>query len=327
MEPCSKSHAEVVPGYVKYLIDLGYNVSVCINPDRLKEGLFSRFKNPKIFLNKISKRQICNYLKNNDLRNVKGIMVTTIGKLCDNIHFDEAYRFFHPNFNKKKLLYVVHDAKPSIDMGTWKDDMIILRKLDYQNKNGLVINPHYFGNVKITTKNKEITNFITVGRIHAQNRSLIVDAVKELHEKGYRNFRVTVIGKGYLKGVPKYIKSYFDIKGRLSFSKMYDELEKADFMLTAYYSEFYRTVGTSGSFQLVYGFGKPCVIKRKFAKVNDFDDKNAIIYDTDEEYTRTMENCINMSENNYKKIQKSLMDYSKKLYKESLKNLKDRIDD
>ena len=43
-EPCSQSHSEVVPGYVKYLLDLGYHVSVLVNPDRYKEGLFSRFK-------------------------------------------------------------------------------------------------------------------------------------------------------------------------------------------------------------------------------------------------------------------------------------------
>ena len=39
-EPCSKSHSEVVPGYVKYLLDLGYHVSVIVNSNRLKEGLF-----------------------------------------------------------------------------------------------------------------------------------------------------------------------------------------------------------------------------------------------------------------------------------------------
>ena len=133
------------------------------------------------------------------------------------------------------------------------------------------------------------------------------------------------------KGIPKYLKSYFDIKGRLSFSKMYYELEKADFMLTAFEAEgnaslFYRTTGTSGCFQLVYGFGKPCVVVKKFAKVNDFDDKNAVIYNTNKEYMNVMEDCINMSEEDYKKMQKSLMDYSKKLYEESLKNLKDRID-
>ena len=42
-EPCSKSHSEVVPGFVKYFHDLGYHVSVLVDKDRLKEGLFSRY--------------------------------------------------------------------------------------------------------------------------------------------------------------------------------------------------------------------------------------------------------------------------------------------
>ena len=43
-EPCSKSHAEVVPGYCKLLLDAGYNVSVLIEPKRIDEGLFSNFE-------------------------------------------------------------------------------------------------------------------------------------------------------------------------------------------------------------------------------------------------------------------------------------------
>jgi len=63
-EPCSKSHSEVVPGYVKYLLDLGYHVSVIVHPDRLKEGLFTRFQNDNVSLNKISRKDVFKYLKN-----------------------------------------------------------------------------------------------------------------------------------------------------------------------------------------------------------------------------------------------------------------------
>ena len=41
-EPCGKSHAEVVPGFVKYLLDLGYHVSVLVSPNAYKEKLFAR---------------------------------------------------------------------------------------------------------------------------------------------------------------------------------------------------------------------------------------------------------------------------------------------
>ena len=50
-EPCSKSHSEVLPGYAKYLLDLGYHVSVLCVPERIKEGLFSRFNNRNLSIN------------------------------------------------------------------------------------------------------------------------------------------------------------------------------------------------------------------------------------------------------------------------------------
>ena len=49
-EPCSKSHAEIVPGYTSLLIDLGYRVTVFINPERIEERLFCRFTNPNLRL-------------------------------------------------------------------------------------------------------------------------------------------------------------------------------------------------------------------------------------------------------------------------------------
>ena len=57
-EPCSKSHAEVVPGFVKYLLDLGYHVSVLLNVERYDEGLFDRFGGENISFNFMSKRNI-----------------------------------------------------------------------------------------------------------------------------------------------------------------------------------------------------------------------------------------------------------------------------
>ena len=49
--------------------------------------------------------------------------------------------------------------------------------------------------------------------------------------QGIENFKVTVIGKGKINDIPEKIRKYFDIKGRLPFNKMYQEIEKADFIL------------------------------------------------------------------------------------------------
>ena len=202
------------------------------------------------------------------LSDVKGLLVTTIGKLCDSVHYDDAYNSFNKDVDRKKIYFVEHEAKGSIDNGTWKEDLITLRKLNYKNANSVVINPHYFGEgVKVTDKNEDVTNFITIGALRAKrkNSGMLVEAAEKLHNKGITNFRITVVGKGKLKDLPKHLRKYFDIKGRLQYGKMYSEIEKSDYLLTAYDSQNpahqrYVTTGTSGNFQLVFGFLKPCVI-------------------------------------------------------------------
>lgn len=332
-EPCSKSHSEVVPGYCKYLLDLGYEVSVISNYDRIKEGLFSRFENERLFINKMSKKQIEKFFKNDDLSNVEGILVTTVGKICDEIHFSEAYKTFNDDVNKSKIFFVSHEAKHAIDNNSWEEKLITLRELNYKNAKSIVVNPHYFGQLKYTAKNPDIVNFITIGAIQnkKKNNELIINSVEALVDKGYKNFKVTVVGKGNLKHLPKKLHQYFDIKGRLPFSKMYDEIEKADFMLTSYDETKpahirYNTTGTSGNFQLVYGFLKPCLIIKSFASINGFNDNNSIVYDEDKKYVEAMEKCINMTNEDYLIMQNNLKNLANNIYNKSLNNLKEAID-
>ncbi len=333
-EPCSKSHAEVVPGYCRYLLDLNCHVCVLVNPKRYKEGLFSRFKDENITYSKLNRKEIEQYFKNNSLDNIKGVLVTTVGKICDSIHYNNAYNTFSSNTNKKKLLFVEHESKPALDNGSWNENLITLRKINYKNAKSVVVNPHYFGEVKITPKNPDITNFITIGAIrpNKKNSQMIVEAAKTLHNKGYRNFRITVVGKGDLKSIPKEIKQYFDIKGRLTFDRMYSELEKADFMLTSYNINDpehirYNTTGTSGNFQLVYGFLKPCIIAESFAPINGFNSNNAIFYKEDDNYPEALIKAINMSSCDYKKMQDNLKILQQSIYNESLENLKRLINE
>ena len=330
-EPCSVSHSEVVPGYVKYFLDLGYHVSILVTPARYKEGLFSRFTDENVTYNMMSQKEIRKYFQTSDLADVKAVMVTTVGKICDNINFSQAYNAFSPNVDKSKLLFVEHEASFAVDAGMWDENIIMLRELDYKGAKTTAINPHYFGKVKINPKNKK-TNFITIGAIrpNKKNCQLIIDAVKKLHSKGINNFKVTVVGKGNLKGVPKELHQYFDIKGRLPFSKMYDEIEKSDFMLTAYDDKNpehirYNTSGTSGNFQLVYGFLKPCIIVETFAPLNGFDKTNTIFYKEVENYDKAMEEGINMTSEEYSQMQTSLKQLANKIYDKSITNLKNRM--
>lgn len=327
-EPCSKSHSEVLPGFAKYLLDLGYQVSVLVDKNRIKEGLFSRFQHPNLILNRMSADEIKTFFTESDLINVKGVLVTTLGKICNSETPQNAYSFFNEQVNKNKLYFVEHEACFAINKGNWNDKLITLRELDYQGANSVVINPHYFGDIKINPKN-EITNFITVGTLKASKKDcgMIIDAVQRLHDKGVHNFKVTVVGKGSLKHLPKEIRKYFDIKGRLPFNKMYEEIEKADFMLTAYDDknpehQRYITTGTSGNFQLVYGFLKPCILIESFAPINRFNEKNSILYKEPKDYADALEKAINIDSTKYAIMQSNLQKTVTEVYNDSLNNLK-----
>lgn len=331
-EACTLSHSEVVPGFVKYLSDLGYHVSVLVDPDRLKEGLFERFNLENVTINKIKTKDSRKFFKSADLSKIKGIMVTTVGKIHEGIGYDDCIDTFNKTLDKNKLLLVEHDIKAAVDAGLWDEKIITLRDMDYRCAKSVAINPHYFGDVKITPKNEDVINFLTVGiiRPRKKNNGTIIDAALKLHKKGITNFKITVVGKGKIKDIPKEIQKYFDMKGRLPFDKMYEEIEKADFMITSYDKDNekhlrYITTGTSGNFQLIYGFLKPCLIHSKYAPLNFFNEKNAIIYDDTKDYEGAMEKAIKMSLEDYSKMQNELKKTVEKIYQNSLNNLKDYL--
>lgn len=330
-EPCTKNHSEVVPGYVKYLLDLGYHVSVCITPDRYEEGLFSRFEldNQNLSLNDLTQKEIKKFFHKNNLEKVKGVLVTTSGKLYDRVHYEQCYKYFNKNVDKTKLYFVEHDVQKAVDANLWNEKFITLRQMNYKGVKSVVINPQYFGNVEITSKNK-ITNFVTIGEIkkRIKNADLFIQSAEELVKRGITNFKITVIGKGHLSDIPENVRHFFDIKGRLDFENMYKEIENSDFLITSYDIPDhirYNTTGTSGNFQLVYGFLKPVIIKEDFAEINGFTDENSILYKEDGDFVEAMITGINMSDTEYAKKQEKLKDYSQNLYRTSLKNLKELI--
>ena len=333
-EPCGKSHAEVVPGFAKYLCDLGYHVSVIVSKNAYKENLFSRIgENLNISYNKMSKYQAKAYFKYADLSDVKGLLVTTVDKLCKAPHFDKVYENFSKNVDKSKLFFVIHDIKKRVWANAMSEDLISLRELNFEQKDykTVVVNPHYFGDVKITPKS-ELTNFVTVGELTVgkKNFDLFVKTVQKLVNNGITNFKITVIGKGKVENLPPEVVPYFDIKGRLPFDKMFEEIEKGDFLLTSYIDEEmhlrYIHQGTSGNFQLVYGFQKPIIIKDNFAPINGFSEKNSILYKDDDDFYNALINGINMSQEQYHNMQEDIKAYAHYFYQISKLNLKSLID-
>ena len=129
-----------------------------------------------------------------------------------------------------------------------------------------------------------------------------------------------------MANLPTEIKPFIEFKGRLDYPQMYEEMEKADFFLTLLDPENpehdrYITTGTSGSFQLIYGFTKPCLISKKFADIHGFNTTNSIVYNKNSDLSASMADAINMNTQEYQTMQNNLKTYSANLYKKSLQNL------
>jgi len=301
-EPCTHSHAEVVPGYAKYLLDLGYEVSVLLTPKRIEEGLFSRFDDSRLSLNRLSQAAIRRFFRSHGLAEARGILITTARKISGRDDYAKEYALFSGHSSEQKVLLVEHDAKATVDNGSITPQVITLRKLNYKDAATTAINPHYFGRVSVTGKNAGNVNFITIGALRGKRRNagVLIDAAKGLRASGITNFKITVVGRGSLRGIPRDIREHFDLKGRLDFSHLYEELERSDFFLTLLdpenpLHERYITTGTSGSFQLIYGFRKPCLIAEKFATAIGFNSANSIVYGGNSDLARAMSAAIGMT--------------------------------
>ena len=334
IEP-NNSHGEIIPGFTKYLLDLGFNVDIihyqsCPNClCRLKDKRIRVFRLDKSFINLFLAMKKCeeysfifctSHITYTSIGNFK--MFPTVFEQIPNLEF---YR---------DKLYVVEHHQDLIDKKLLENKHIItLAKLSSTPDNAVVANPHYFGEIKITEKSQEITQFIMIGAIEIKRKKykLLIDTVKHLYNKGVQNFKITVIGRGSLDSIPPAIRKYFNILGRVSFDIMYNELEKSDFFLPLLdpnnpEHDRYITTGTSGSFQLIYGFSKPCIIAEKFAAIHGFNQQNSIVYKNNEDLANAMQTAINMNQEQYHNLQTNLAEYTDNLYQESLSNLREIIE-
>ncbi len=325
-------HGEVLPGIAKYFIDLGFHTDVIITESEYKLGLFDNFNNAKTDVYHMPAHIMWHFFKTDYIKAYKYIYINTeyIGdpitkKLIPISNYLELEKF------KDKLILMNH--RP----GTFRNNSyrnLLIANLPITNSDKYkVVNSHYFGDIAITGKN-DITNFIVIGNIEdkRKNHNLLLDSVGELLQQGITNFKITVIARtGTLNSIPENIRPFIDFKGRLDYQQMYKELEKADFFLALLdpdnpEHDRYITTGTSGSFQLIYGFAKPCLINKKFATLHGFNDENSIIYEKNSDFTEVLKKAIDMPANDYNMMQNSLKNYSDSLYQTSIKNLKEILE-
>ena len=147
-----------------------------------------------------------------------------------------------------------------------------------------------------------------------------------LYKTGLAISKLRLSEQAKKKYIPRNIRNYINFKGRLPYKDMYDELQKSDFILTLLDPENtthlrYIKTGTSGSFLLSYGFCKPCIIHEKFARYHYFNHENSFVYDNNENFTKTLIQCINMDSIQYDNLYTNLNNTINFIRKCSLENL------
>ncbi len=335
-------HCECMTGMAKYFLDLGYNVDVIMSPSETRSNPFCDFKHNNI-------NMFCM-----PLNLMQHILSTDIVEKYAHVYLnsDKSYSKKNPDtgkyvftfdlikkdlkFPQGKFVTMCHHAD-EFDVNPFDDEKFIgLTLCDFPvlaGKKYKSVNTHYFGDFSHTL-NKDVIKFICVGNIESQrkNHSILIDAAEQLLKRGITNFQINIVARrGELK-IPKKLQPYFNFLGRLDYHDMYNAVNDADFYLTLFDPENplhdrYLTCGASGSYQLIYGFRKPCLIPRKFVSpVNHFDESNSIIYEHNNDLCDAMMAAIKITDAEYSAKVKSLDKLANDIYKKSLKNLADILE-
>jgi len=330
-------HGEVIPGVIKYFKDLNFNIDLLIT--NLQEEF-----NPNSNMNlKGINKYVCDFgtlkqvLFTDKIKEYDCIFFTSyiLYRNCPELdHFPNLFYIFDKIKKPKHGIYVIEHTLEERDESFIKEGTTFqIADFNVCTPNPKQLNTHYFGKIKITGKTPNFTKFIMVGALENQRRncSLLTDAVKSIVEKGYKNFSITIIGRGDVSFLPENTQPYFNILGRVDFLTMYKAMEEADFFLPLLDPDNpdhdrYVTCGTSGSFQLIYGFQKPCLIHKKFCiPMHGFTTDNSLIYETSDGLADKMIEAIEMNCDKYKNMQKDLKNFADGLYKKSLNNLKETL--
>ena len=320
------THGEVIAGYVKYFIDLGYQVDILINSDILKENPFCRLDLSEVRIFNSHYSMMYFFLKLKQLIRYKHIVLMTSAGYYTKTSkgYDTVFSFYKDIKKHPSLFVVEHDL---IDVKRFEEEDLIkknrLLTLGHLSQ-GVFASPILFGDMKITPKN-EITTFITVGAINSVRKyhQILIDSIKSLAQQNLK-FKVLVVGLGALENLPIEVHPYIEILGRLDFPKMFEAVENADFFLplldpNSQEHERYITTGVTGSAQLIYAFSKVPVIHPKFAEFYGFDDSNALVID---DLQIGMKQAIEMDPLDYLEKQQALTNLANALKNETIENLK-----
>ena len=314
-------HFECLPGYAKYFVDLGYNIDILIYKFGINSFcLFNEINKIRFFVFEnlgpfwTHSKNFSTIIKNYNFV----IIQTTNNKNKPLFHHLNLLNMNNTIFVFQNIYYVDSNYKKFFKTN---------RAWTLGNMSeGLQVNPHYFGNIKIKEKNKKTIFFLT--STTKRNYTALIQSALKLKNDNL-NFEIIVVGwwKFFTsKNIPNNLINNFSFKYYIPFDKFYKEVYKSDFIIIPFdpnkeNDKSYRTMRVSGSIQLAYGFLKPVIIDKNFSDFYCLNNKNSLIYENYDLYS-VMKKAIELNNKEYLQLRNNLNETVTKIYNISINNIK-----
>jgi hypothetical protein len=324
LNPC---HGEVLPSFIEYFRQLNFKVDLLLNAFVAVEQPFVRMLEGSYRLFTAKPTGFPFFLKTITLKRYACVVVATT-KYYDRLENDPAVTHKFPELlTHPNLLCVEHDLA---DVGHFHEETLLqsnrLITLGRFSQ-GIMVNPHTFGQVAITPKGSP-TRFLVVGYLGlSRDSSGLIQALLKV-QKVTTDFEVVIIGLGTLD-IPAELRDHVTLKGRVSFKTLFEEVERASFILALLSPENpqhdrYRMTSVTGTAQLSYGFRKPVLIHQAFAGTYGLNSKNAVLYE--EDFAGALLAAIQIPQEAYSTMQHELGRLAGALAAESLANLRSSLE-
>lgn len=318
-------HGEVIPGFASYFYTRGFNVDIIMTNNNFMLNPLSRLTDHSIRVYHNDKYSLYKFLDTNKLNNYSVILFTSRSlyyKIGDNTH-PTIYEYFKDiNPLQDKIISLEHHLEfisPDI-----KDKIIILanpqRTKALQHR---TVNFPCYGNIKKKTKKNKITTFTVIGNIEKsrKNYDLLINNFLTIDKE----YSIEIVARRGSLDIPQTLQDKFNLTINASYEKLYQIVERSDFILalldpTIEDHKRYLTCGTSGTFQLIYGFRKPCILHKDFADCYFLDQKNSIIYNNNDDLHNALLSSMEMDNMSYSKMVESLEDLYYRIYTDSANN-------
>ena len=321
-------HGVTIPNYAIYFRKLGYHVDILqAFGDNVKLDFACRLRDSEITIYTGTVYEINAFLKKEEQVNYDFVIYNT----TFNATKESIFKILNGVASGKFGIFLL-EHNPKTCISDFNEQYFVNNEMLFTiggQDNTRKVPCTEIGEVKIKYNLNRCINFCLVGAVTKDNKDLdrLFSGAKSLIQNGIRNFTITVIGPGNIT-VPNELVNFIKFKGYISYPKMYQLIEKCDFMLGMfsydnpkhhkYLNDWY-----SGTRIMSLQFRKPIIIERKFAEFYSVTDDNGIVYDS---FEMALFEAMSMTGEKYKKMILATEETSQALQKLGLKNLKEMIE-